>query len=51
MTKKTKLNRKAPVEPITIGPCSPMQELVFERAKEVDFMIIGGSRGKQSAAT
>lgn len=44
---KAKLSLKAPPkEPIKIGPCSPMQELVFQRATEVDFMIIGGSRGK-----
>jgi hypothetical protein len=48
MTKqKAKVTNKAPEqEPIRIGPCSPMQELVFKRATEVDFMIIGGSRGK-----
>ena len=28
-----------------IGPCSEKQALVFKRAHEVDFMIIGGSRG------
>lgn len=48
--KKVKMSTKAPPqqEVVTIGPCSPMQELVFKRATEVDFMIIGGSRGKQS---
>lgn len=50
--KKLDVSTKAPQqEPIRIGPCSPMQELVFKRATEVDFMIIGGSRGKQTAAT
>lgn len=44
---KAKVTTKAPPkEPVVIGPCSPMQELVFKRATEVDFMIIGGSRGK-----
>lgn len=42
---KPKLNRTAPKEPIVIGPCSEMQELVFKRATEVDFLLIGGSRG------
>ena len=48
MAKKARLNKKAPVsqEPVVVGPCSPMQELVFQRATEVDFMIIGGSRGE-----
>jgi len=43
-----KLNTKVvkPKEKIVVGPCSPNQSLVFERAKEVDWMIIGGSRGK-----
>lgn len=48
------LEKKAPKkekEVIKIGPCSPDQELVFQRATEVDFMLIGGSRGKHSAAT
>lgn len=47
MTKATLKRKKPPVEKevIEIGPCSPMQELVFQRATEVDFMIIGGSRG------
>ena len=40
------LNTKMKKEPIRIGPISPKQELVFQRATEVDFMIIGGSRGK-----
>jgi hypothetical protein len=44
---KAKITNKAPdQEPIRIGPCSEMQELVFKRAKEVDFLLIGGSRGK-----
>lgn len=46
---KARLNKKAPVKPkevITVGPCSPAQELVFQRAQEVDFLLIGGSRGK-----
>lgn len=43
---KVKLDKNAPPqETVRIGPCSPMQELVFKRATEVDFMIIGGSRG------
>jgi len=43
----TKLNTKVEVkkEPKVIGPCSPDQQMVFDRAREVDFMIIGGSRG------
>jgi hypothetical protein len=49
---QAKMTNKAPEqEPIRIGPCSPMQELVFKRATEVDFMIIGGSRGYKSVAT
>jgi len=42
-----KLSRKArkSKEPVVVGPCSPAQEMVFQRANEVDFMIIGGSRG------
>lgn len=32
-------------EKLHIGPCSPRQALVFERAKQCDFMIVGGSRG------
>lgn len=44
--KRPKVTNKAPPKEIVeIGPCSPMQELVFKRATEVDFMIIGGSRG------
>jgi hypothetical protein len=43
---KPKLTKTAPKEPIVIGPCSDMQELVFKRANEVDFLLIGGSRGK-----
>ena len=39
----TKLDKKK--EPIVVGPCSANQELVFKRANEVDWMIIGGSRG------
>lgn len=51
---KAILNKKAPTkekEVIKIGPCSPAQELAFQRATEVDFLLIGGSRGKHSAAT
>jgi hypothetical protein len=40
---KTKVDVKK--EPVTVGPCSPAQQMVFERAKEVDFLLIGGSRG------
>jgi hypothetical protein len=40
-----KLNTKVKPEPIKIGPISEKQQLVFQRATEVDFMIIGGSRG------
>lgn len=40
---KTKVNQ--PKEALTIGPCSPNQELVFQRAQEVDFLLVGGSRG------
>lgn len=43
---KAKVSNKAPQETIRIGPCSEMQELVFKRATEVDFLLIGGSRGK-----
>lgn len=43
---KAKLDTKVKQEPVRIGPCSPMQELVFQRATEVDFLLIGGSRGK-----
>lgn len=45
MTAKLNINTKPKKEPIRIGPCSEMQALVFQRATEVDFMIIGGSRG------
>jgi hypothetical protein len=41
-----KLSLKPKKEPIRIGPCSEMQALVFQRATEVDFLLIGGSRGK-----
>jgi hypothetical protein len=45
--KKPKVTTKAPPkEVVEIGPCSEMQELVFKRATEVDFLLIGGSRGK-----
>lgn len=44
--KKATLSKKAPPEEIRIGPCSDMQALVFQRATEVDFLLIGGSRGK-----
>lgn len=43
---KPKVSTSAPKEVIKIGPCSEMQELVFKRATEVDFLLIGGSRGK-----
>lgn len=44
---KVNLSKKPPKEKkvVTIGPCSPMQELAFQRATEVDFMLVGGSRG------
>lgn len=45
---KAILDKKAPKqekEVIKVGPCSPAQELVFQRATEVDFLLIGGSRG------
>ena len=40
---QTKYEKKK--EPIKIGPCSEDQQMIFDRAQEVDFMIIGGSRG------
>lgn len=50
---KLKTRTEQPEEPIVVGPCSPAQELVFQRAKEVDFLLIGGSRGggKSEVAT
>lgn len=45
---KAKLSKKAPPpeEVINVGPCSPRQERAFSLAQEVDFLLIGGSRGK-----
>ena len=41
MTTKKPRPQKPPKEVINIGPCSDDQALVFQRAKEVDFMLIG----------
>jgi hypothetical protein len=43
---KLKTKVEVPKEPIVVGPCSPAQQMVFDRAREVDFLLIGGSRGK-----
>ena len=45
MTTKAAKKVKPPKEVINVGPCSDDQALVFQRSKEVDFMLIGGSRG------
>jgi phage terminase large subunit-like protein len=45
MTAKLNTKPKVKKEPVKIGPCSEMQALVFQRATEVDFLLIGGSRG------
>jgi phage terminase large subunit-like protein len=50
---KLKTKVEVPKEPIVVGPCSPAQQMVFDRAREVDFLLIGGSRGggKSEVAT
>ena len=49
---KARLKTKAPPAPvIEVGPCSPAQRMVFERSQQVDFMIIGGSRGRHHTAS
>jgi hypothetical protein len=41
VTKTSTKKVKPPKEVINVGPCSDDQALVFQRSKEVDFMLIG----------